>query len=134
MLLGLGEDAHIASIFPGSEVLERRPHYEGRAAAVWAPHLNVWRITLTPEAILDSQAIVVLVAGTNKADAVHAALRGTARCDDVSGAVAPHRRRSRRVVHRPGRFVACVNVSDFKNDSNGSNGYCSIAVAFRFGT
>ena len=72
MLLGLGEDAHIASIFPGSELLERAN--EGRAAAVWAPHLNVWRITLTPEAILDSQAIVVLVAGTNKADAVHAAL------------------------------------------------------------
>ena len=73
MLLGLGEDAHIASIFPGSELLERAN--EGRAAAVWAPHLNVWRVTLTPEAILDSQAIVVLVAGTNKADAVHAALR-----------------------------------------------------------
>jgi 6-phosphogluconolactonase len=73
MLLGLGEDAHIASIFPGSELLERAN--EGRAAAMWVPHLNVWRITLTPEAILDSQAMVVLVAGTNKADAVHAALR-----------------------------------------------------------
>ena len=79
-LLGLGEDGHIASIFPGSELLEghhahvERPFVEHRAAAVWAPHLNVWRITLAPEAVLDAQAIVVLVAGANKADAVHAAL------------------------------------------------------------
>ena len=43
-------------------------------AAIWAPHLSAWRITLTPDAILDSRAIVVLVAGTGKADAVRAAL------------------------------------------------------------
>ncbi len=64
MLLGLGEDAHIASIFPGSELLNAGHPFTGcRIAAVWAPHLNAWRITLTPEAILDSRAIVVLVAG-----------------------------------------------------------------------
>jgi 6-phosphogluconolactonase len=73
MLLGLGEDAHIASIFPGSDLLNRgNPH---RVAAVWAEHLRVWRITLTPEAILDSHAIDVLVAGEKKAAAVRAALR-----------------------------------------------------------
>ena len=76
MLLGLGEDAHIASIFPGSELLDDgRPLTERRVAAVWAPHLGVWRITLTPDAILDSGAMVVLVSGGNKADAVHAARR-----------------------------------------------------------
>jgi 6-phosphogluconolactonase len=112
MLLGLGEDAHIASIFPGSDLLERPPAQgQGRAtddpgvettrdetrfpadtgsdvtprrpehrqaadrvAAVWAPHLNAWRITLTPDAILDSAAIIMVVAGTSKADAVRAAL------------------------------------------------------------
>jgi 6-phosphogluconolactonase len=74
-LLGLGEDAHIASIFPGSELLNVAHPFTGcRIAAVWAPHLSAWRITLTPEAILDSRAIVVLVAGANKASAVHAAL------------------------------------------------------------
>ena len=72
MLLGLGEDAHIASIFPGSELLEREN--QRRVAAVRAPHLNVWRITLTPEAILDSGAIVVLVSGARKVAAVKAAL------------------------------------------------------------
>ena len=77
MLLGVGEDAHIASIFPGSELLDTRigrPPAKSRVAAIWAPHLDAWRITLTPDAILDSRAIVVLVAGANKAGAVHAAL------------------------------------------------------------
>ena len=70
MLLGLGEDAHIASIFPGSPVL----HAAGRTAGVWAPHLNAWRITLTPVAVLDARDIVMVVAGATKADAVHAAI------------------------------------------------------------
>ena len=81
MLLGIGEDAHIASIFPASELLEPQtqpgvgqPLARRRVAAIWAPHLAAWRITLTPETILDSGAIVVLVAGANKAGAVHAAL------------------------------------------------------------
>ena len=70
MLLGLGEDAHIASIFPASPAMRA----DGRTAAVWAPHLNAWRITLTPAAILDARAIVMVVAGASKADAVAAAL------------------------------------------------------------
>lgn len=78
MLLGLGEDAHIASIFPGSDLLDRED--ETPAAAVWAPHLNAWRITLTPGAILDAHAIVMIVAGAAKADAVHAAVEAS---DDV---------------------------------------------------
>jgi 6-phosphogluconolactonase len=75
MLLGLGEDAHIASIFPGSKLFERPddPDDTRRVAAVWASHLNAWRITLTPAAILDSSAFVMLVSGVKKADAMHAA-------------------------------------------------------------
>jgi 6-phosphogluconolactonase len=72
MLLGLGEDAHIASIFPGSELLTRDD--ERRTAAVWAPHLDAWRITLTPAAILDARAILLIVAGAAKASAVRAAI------------------------------------------------------------
>ena len=71
-LLGLGEDAHIASLFPGSPLLDRP---DGpRVAAVWAPHLNVWRITLTPSAILNSARILLVVTGGSKAEAVNAAL------------------------------------------------------------
>ena len=67
-----GDDGHVASIFPGSELLASHP--PRRVAAVRAEHLNAWRITLTPEAILDSQSIVVLVAGHRKAAAVRAAI------------------------------------------------------------
>jgi 6-phosphogluconolactonase len=89
MLLGLGADAHIASLFPGSPLLRevargvdrsggavaREQPNESRAAAVRASHLHTARITLTPAAILDSGVIVVLTSGLEKADAVHAALR-----------------------------------------------------------
>ncbi len=77
MLLGLGEDAHIASIFPGSPLLKMGsdPIYgDPLVAAVWAAHLNAWRITLTPPALLDARAILVIVSGEHKAAAVRAAL------------------------------------------------------------
>jgi 6-phosphogluconolactonase len=77
MLLGLGDDAHIASIFPGSPVLDERKRL---VAAPWAPHLHAFRITLTPPAILDSRRTVMLVSGENKAEAVAAAIEGP---DDV---------------------------------------------------
>jgi 6-phosphogluconolactonase len=71
MLLGLGEDAHIASIFPFSPVIEERVR---RVVAPWAPHLNTYRITLTPPALLDARRILMLVAGRTKASAVKRAL------------------------------------------------------------
>ena len=71
MLLGVGEDAHIASIFPGSPVLGERVR---RTVAVYAPHLETYRITLTPPALLDARRILTLVAGTTKANAVMVAI------------------------------------------------------------
>jgi 6-phosphogluconolactonase len=94
MLLGLGDDCHIASIFPDSPLLEGWRAVKGRPAAIDAnsrsrsdlcgPTVTVaatlapkgWRITLTPPAILNSRAIVMLVAGAEKATAVAAAIEG----------------------------------------------------------
>lgn len=98
MLLGLGADAHIASLFPGSdwlrgpgpgprgtgsdnarpEVGADAPRPSSLAAAVRKPDDGRWRITLTPAALLDAAAILVITAGAQKADAVFAALRGAA--------------------------------------------------------
>jgi 6-phosphogluconolactonase len=81
MLLGIGENAHIASIFPESPLLagrEERP-FTGRqilAAGVAVPELGTWRITMTPTALLDSAAIVMVAAEGSKADAVAAAIEG----------------------------------------------------------
>ena len=74
MLLGLGEDAHIASIFPGSDLL--RIERDDRVAAIRAPHSSAWRITLTPAALLDARTVLMVVAGDRKAPAVHAAIEG----------------------------------------------------------
>ena len=77
ILLGLGEDAHLASIFPESPLLGSDPTTGSdpvRVVAVWAPHLSAWRMTLTPRAVIDAHRIVMLVAGEKKAEAVHAAL------------------------------------------------------------
>lgn len=70
-LLGVGDDAHFASIFPGSPLIDERGV---RVAAAWIPHLKAWRITLTPPALLDARAILVNASGPQKADAVRAAL------------------------------------------------------------
>ncbi|MDX2179833.1 MAG: 6-phosphogluconolactonase [Bryobacteraceae bacterium] len=62
--LGMGADAHTASLFPGlAEIADR----EGRAAAVWVPKLNAHRITLLPRMILGADEIIVLAAGADKA-------------------------------------------------------------------
>jgi 6-phosphogluconolactonase len=91
-LLGIGANAHVASIFPGSPLLQTfdlrgdpsdtqrlnagREHAPVLAAGVWVPELNQWRITLTPAALLDSNTIVVVAFGSEKAAAVAAALEG----------------------------------------------------------
>ena len=87
MLLGIGANAHIASIFPESPLLmagrEGPPYAVGRpftgrhdelASGIWVPKLNQWRITMTPPALLDSENILVIAAGTEKADAIAAAI------------------------------------------------------------
>ena len=68
MLLGIGHNAHIASIFPDSPLLVRGPKgsaplvesgadlpgpRDELAAGLPVPELNQWRITLTPVALLD---------------------------------------------------------------------------------
>ena len=79
LLLGIGEDAHIASIFPGSMMLDGDEDSvpgepDPNVTAVWAQHLRASRITLTPAAILNARSIVVLASGAAKAAAVEAAI------------------------------------------------------------
>jgi len=94
MLLGIGGNAHIASIFPNSPILVRgpvtaapRPSDDGSgadrlgpreplAAGVHVPEISQWRITMTPPALLDSAAIVMIADGASKADAIAAAVEG----------------------------------------------------------
>jgi 6-phosphogluconolactonase len=69
MLLGLGPDAHICSLFPGDDALaERERRVVGVPMAGMAP--LVPRITLTLPVVNGSGLIVFLITGEGKAEAV----------------------------------------------------------------
>jgi 6-phosphogluconolactonase len=72
-LLGLGEDGHTASLFPGGTALAER---ERLAVAVTASKPPARRITLTLPVFEVARAVVVLAPGAGKADAVAAVMRG----------------------------------------------------------
>jgi 6-phosphogluconolactonase len=75
MLLGLGPDAHICSLFPGDDALgERERRVIGVDAAGMAP--LVPRITLTLPVVNASRQILFLITGEDKAEAVARAFSG----------------------------------------------------------
>jgi 6-phosphogluconolactonase len=65
VLLGMGDDGHTASLFPGTEALAEQ---EAWVAANWVEKLNTYRITLTTPAINHAAHIIFLVTGRNKAE------------------------------------------------------------------
>jgi 6-phosphogluconolactonase len=65
-LLGIGEDGHTASLFPGQAALEERRRW---ALAVTGPG-SAPRITLTYPALNSSRDLAFLAAGDHKRDAV----------------------------------------------------------------
>jgi 6-phosphogluconolactonase len=72
-LLGLGEDGHTASLFPGSPALQERSR---EAVAVVASKPPPNRITLTLPVLDAAWVLVVLAVGAGKADAISAVLAG----------------------------------------------------------
>jgi 6-phosphogluconolactonase len=73
VLLGMGPDGHTASLFPGTTALAERAKW---VAPNFVPHLDAWRVTLTFPVLCAANTIVVSAPGGEKADALHAALKG----------------------------------------------------------
>jgi 6-phosphogluconolactonase len=73
VLLGLGDDGHTASLFPGTGALAVTDKW---VVANWVEKLASYRITLTPAAINGAAQVTFLVTGANKASAVKAVLEG----------------------------------------------------------
>ncbi len=67
ILLGLGEDGHTASLFPGSAALDETEHL---VAKVYVKKLNAHRLTLALPVLNESAQIYFLVAGKTKATIV----------------------------------------------------------------
>ncbi len=67
LILGMGEDGHVASIFPHSAAFDAG---ERRTMAVDCPKPPPRRITITPAVIEAASQIFVVVSGGAKADAV----------------------------------------------------------------
>jgi 6-phosphogluconolactonase len=61
ILLGLGDDGHTASLFPGTAALEETMR---RVVANFVPKLNAWRLTFTFPLINHARHILFLVGAT----------------------------------------------------------------------
>lgn len=86
VLLGLGEDGHTASLFPGAMIVapadasaadgDERWVVAGRLGAAGAAAGSPWRVTLTPGIFNAAAEILFLVAGEAKAAIVRRVLEG----------------------------------------------------------
>lgn len=71
LLLGIGEDGHVASMFPGTEVIEEQ---SALVRPVKNPNQNAQRVTLTFPVINNAREILFLVSGKRKSFIVQRAL------------------------------------------------------------
>lgn len=74
ILLGLGEEGHTASLFPGSPALEEKTRW---VVAVKAPAEPSLRLTLTLPVLTHAANVYFVVTGLNKAQALRHVLTGS---------------------------------------------------------
>ncbi len=102
VLLGMGEDGHTASLFPGLPVDTQEPviavtaQYQGRPAG---------RISLTPPVFNSARLVVFLVAGENKAGILERVL---------TGKVSPEQFPVQRIQPKDGRLIWLVDAAAAK--------------------
>ncbi len=67
VLLGLGPDGHVASLFPNTDILKQK---EAWADAVWVEKFSTWRVSITYPLINHAKNVWLFVAGESKADII----------------------------------------------------------------
>lgn len=73
VLLGMGDDGHTASLFPGTEALKETHH---RCVANYVEKFKAWRVTLTAPFINRAENVLILAAGAGKAARLQEVLEG----------------------------------------------------------
>jgi 6-phosphogluconolactonase len=73
ILLGMGPDGHIASLFPGTKALREKKRL---VAANWVEKFMHSRITMTFPVFNNAHRIIFLVTGGNKAEILREVLEG----------------------------------------------------------
>jgi len=73
ILLGLGDDGHTASLFPGTAALEEMSR---RVVANFVPKLNAWRLTFTFPLIDHARQILFLVGASKSPQLIQRVLAG----------------------------------------------------------
>jgi 6-phosphogluconolactonase len=71
VLLGIGDNGHTASLFPGLAAVRETSRW---VMAEYVAEVSMWRVTLTPLPINAAAEIVFLVAGAEKAPMLHRVL------------------------------------------------------------
>lgn len=64
ILLGMGDDGHTASLFPGTQILDE---HKQLVKEVWVDSKQTWRISFTYSLINRGKEIMFLISGENKA-------------------------------------------------------------------
>lgn len=79
IVLGMGADAHVASLFPGHPLIDENERWTGVVSAddFDIPQPAIDRLTLTPRALHATREVLLVVTGANKALAVRRALGST---------------------------------------------------------
>jgi 6-phosphogluconolactonase len=73
VLLGMGDDGHTASLFPGNTAADEHEH---QVVATFVEQLGAWRLTLTAACINTAAHVLFLVTGAPKAERLHQVLHG----------------------------------------------------------
>lgn len=87
LLLGVGADGHIASLFPGAVALREQRR---KVVPVLGGTPRLPRLTITPPVVTRARVLFLMVAGADKADCVARALEGPEDSTAVPACLARH--------------------------------------------
>ncbi len=73
ILLGMGDNGHTASLFPGLAAVTEKERW---VLAAYVEVAGMWRITMTPVVINGARQVVFLVSGGKKAEILRRVLKG----------------------------------------------------------